>query len=66
MSNMKRVRDIVSRMSIDEKKIINLKTIGVEVLIFRMCLSKISKKSDFVYWTKYNRDTFELTILRVQ
>lgn len=66
MSNMKRVRDIVSRMRVDDKKVVNLKTIGVEALIFRMCLSKISKKNNFVYWTKYNRDTCELTILRVQ
>lgn len=66
MSNMKRVRDIVSRMMVDEKKVINLKVIGIEALIFRMCLSKISKKNDLLYWTKYNRDTCELTILRVQ
>lgn len=66
MSNMKKVRDAVSRMRVDEKKVIDIKEMGIESLIFRMCLSKISKKSGLVYWTKYNRDTYELTILRVQ
>lgn len=66
MSNMKRVRDAVSGMRIDEKKVIDIKEMGIESLIFRMCLSKISKKNGLVYWTRYNRDTGELTILRVQ
>ncbi|QZD26093.1 hypothetical protein vBKpnSMK54_51 [Klebsiella phage vB_KpnS_MK54] len=65
-SKMNTVRDAVSTMKVDECKVVNLSTIGIEAALFRMCLSKISKNSTRIYWTKYNRDNSEITILRVQ
>lgn len=66
MKGVEKVKTAIYGMLVGESRNIKLDILGMEVLIFRMYLSKISSSRELVYWTKYNKEKSILTVMRMQ